>query len=105
MLNYLVFAFLIYTGWRRFPWLTPVATVGVATPVVLFQLSRINACFTEVGLEMPPLHPISVAFILAPTFALWFVLYWLGRGAARLAASQKASQGARALLQRRPDEG
>jgi hypothetical protein len=105
MLNYLVCAFLVFAGWRRFPWWTPVAAVGVATPVTLFQLSRLNAWFAQIGLETPPIQPISVALILAPTFALWFALYWSGRGAAHLAASRKASQGARAHLQPRPDEG
>jgi hypothetical protein len=105
MLNYLVCAFLVFAGWRRFPWWTPVAAVGVATPVTLFQLSRLSAWFAQIGLKAPPIQPTSVALMLAPTFALWFALYWLGRGAAHLAASRKAAQGTRAQLLPGPDQG
>jgi hypothetical protein len=91
MLGYLIWAFLIYAGWRRFPWWTPFVTFVAAVPVILFQLSSINAWRREASLQAPALDQYGIGFALVSTLVIWLGFFWAGRGAAFLVSRRRQS--------------
>lgn len=77
MLLLLVFAFLIYTGIRCWPWWTPIAAWAIALPITALQLYSTSTWRAEADL---PSHGLpAIALSLAIQCAAFILGYGIGR--------------------------
>ena len=82
MLTLVIFAFLVFAGWSRWAWWTPVATFAAALPLMLMSLSAVNSWRGESGLATCGVPDTAINMLV--TLALYYAAYGLGFGAARL---------------------
>jgi hypothetical protein len=87
LLRLVLWGFLIYAGWRRFPWWTPLASFAITVPVLIFQSYGVNTWRLEPRLRAYSASEIALSSALA--LATYLVGFWFGRGVAQMASSRR----------------